>query len=155
MNPALQRKELIGGIVDLLSLGISHERYEDAETLLTTARLLRPNLPELDTFEAWIAMRRGYWPDAIRILRNVEATAPNWALGRALMAFCQFALGDSSWHAYANDVIVNGNSEEAANLIRLLMDPEGSVSDRAREVPSSPTATTMNETLTQSSYLRA
>ena len=42
--------------------GFSHE----------CVRALRPKKAELDTFEAWIAMQRGYWVDAMRTLRSLR-----------------------------------------------------------------------------------
>jgi type III secretion protein HrpB1 len=142
MNEARYRKELVSGLVDLLSQAIQHDRLEDAELVLACVRALRPRLAELDTFEAWIAMKRGFWPDAIRILRNVDAAAGNWALGKALMAFCQFALGDAAWRASATDVVENGQSVEALDLVMLLIDPEAAVSERAQantaQVPAVP-----------------
>ena len=156
MNDALQRKELVACLVDLVGQAIHHGRLEDAEHVLTCVRSLRPRLAELDTFEAWIAMKRGFWTDAIRILRNVDAAVSNWALGKALMAFCQFAVGDAAWHASATDVVENGQSPEALALVMLLIDPEGAVSERAQTSAATPaTPSRASHEFASKAYLRA
>jgi type III secretion protein HrpB1 len=156
MNDAHQRKELVSGLVDLLSLAIHNDRLEDAEHVLACVRSLRPRLAEIDTFEAWIAMKRGFWADAVRILGNVDAAASNWALGKALMAFCQFATGDAAWRASATDVVENGQSQEALNLVMLLIDPEGAVSERAQAEPNpKPAAPRAASDFASKAYLRA
>jgi len=133
MNAELQRGGLVCSLVDLTGLAISHDRFEDAEWVIGCLRVLRPKLVELDTYEAWIAMKRRRFDEAVRILRNLDASSPKWALGKALMAMCQFVLGDPTWLGNANDVMENGNDPAAIGLVRLLIDPEGSVSGRAED----------------------
>jgi type III secretion protein HrpB1 len=130
MNPVLQSKEFVSGLIEIVSQGISHNRLDDAEVVLACVRGLRPNLVELDTFDAWLAIKRGFWHDAIRTLRNVDSKAANWSLGRALLAFCQFAQGDDEWKFNANEVMANSKSKEAIGLVKLLM---GDESDEAPE----------------------
>ena len=153
MNAALQSKEFVSGLVDVLSQGIQHDRFEDAEAVLACIRVLRPKLAELDTFEAWIAMKRGFYADAIRILRNLDATASNFALGKAVMTLCQFACGDGGWRATATDVLENGNSPEATALVNLLIDPEGAVSGHAEQAAPAPAAA-RSSAVPEPSYLR-
>lgn len=155
MNDALQRRELVSCLVDLTSLAIRHDRLEDAEAALVAVRSLRPRLSELDTFEAWIAMKRGFWPDAIRILRNLDAAVGNWALGKALLAFCQFAVGDAGWRASATDVVENSQNAEALNLVMLLIDPEGAVSEHAQTNAPQAAASHPSGDFTSQPYLRA
>lgn len=156
MNDALHRRELVSCLVDLTSLAIRHGRLEDAEVALVAVRSLRPKLPELDTFEAWIAMKRGFWADAIRILRNLDANVGNWGLGKALLAFCQFATGDAGWRASATDVVENSQDPEARSLVMLLIDPEGAVSEHAQPsaAPASAAASSGAE-FASKPYLRA
>jgi len=123
MTPANNSKELVKTLVDVLSLGIHHDKLEDAEAVLACTRNLRPKLTELDTFEAWIAMRRRLWPEALQILRNLDVTSPDFALGKALMALCQCVTGDAAWRGTAQDVMENSQNAEARNLVRLLVDP--------------------------------
>lgn len=155
MDSLLQRKEFASCLIDVISLGINHDRLEDAETVLTAVRGLRPRLAELDTFDAWIGMKRGQWAEAIRLLRNVDASATNWWLGKALLAFCQFATGDVAWNATANDVVFNSDSPEAIGLVRLLLHP-----DEAHAPPTETTPTERSPLETASmvdhrNYLRA
>jgi type III secretion protein HrpB1 len=98
--------------------------------VLAGVRVLRPGLGELDTFEAWIAIKRGHWQDAIRILHKLDANTSNWSLGKALMAFCQFAIGDPAWSISANDVLEGNASREAAGLVRLLMGKDDAPADQ-------------------------
>lgn len=124
IDTALQRKEFVSGLVGLISLAIDRGRLDDAETLLTCVRALRPKMAELDTFEAWIAMQRGYWDDAMRTLRSLDAIAPEWSTAKAFLAYCQWATGDASWQDTANDVLQNSKSPEALDLVRTLLNPE-------------------------------
>lgn len=154
MNSALQRSELVCSLVDLTGLAITHDRFEDAEWVLGCLRVLRPKLVELDTYEAWIAMKRRRFDEAIRILRNIDASSPKWALGKALMALCQFVSGDPAWLANANDVVENGNDAAATGLVRLLLDPEGSVSRPAEDTDDEASAPAVSRELLQT-YRRA
>lgn len=121
MDQTFYRKQFVRTLIEIISIAIAHKRLEDAETVLSAVRQLRPQLAELDTFEAWIAINRGHWHDAIRTLNNLDATTRNWSLGKALMAFCQFAIGDPAWSISANDVIEGESTKEARGLVNLLM----------------------------------
>lgn len=123
MDPFFTRKPFIAALIEVISCAISHNRLDDAEAVLAGVRVLRPHLAELDTFEAWIAIKRGHWQDAIRTLHKLDATAQNWSLGKALMAFCQFAVGDSAWSISANEVLEGESTAEARGLVKLLMGP--------------------------------
>jgi type III secretion protein HrpB1 len=138
---APQSKESVSSLVDVMSLAISHGRLDDAELVLVALRALRPRLQELDVFEAWIAMRRSYWRDAVRILRALEASGSIFTLAKALLAFCQFAMGDANWRGTADEVVDAGDSAEATDLMRLLIDPEGAVSGKAQEPVAAPQRT--------------
>jgi type III secretion protein HrpB1 len=144
MDSSLQSKQFVTGLIDIISQGISHDRLEDAEAVLACVRALRPKLSELDTFDAWIAIKRGFWHDAVRTLRGIESESPNWALARALLAFCQFALGDNEWTLNANEVINSGSNSEAIGLVKLLMGEEGADAPAdtasAAEQPATPHA---------------
>jgi type III secretion protein HrpB1 len=123
MNASLQRKELVWALIELTSLGITHACLEDAETVVATARALRPVIRDFDAYEAWISMKRGRWAEAIRILASLDEASPNWELSRALLAFCQFASGDSQWHISANEVLEGGTNKDALGMVRLLLNP--------------------------------
>lgn len=133
MDPFFTRKPFIAALIEVISTAITHNRLEDAETLLAGVRVLRPRLAELDTFEAWIAIKRGHWQDAIRTLHKLDATAQNWSLGKALMAFCQFAVGDSGWAVSANEVLEGEATQEARGLVKLLMGKDSGPADADAE----------------------
>jgi type III secretion system HrpB1/HrpK family protein len=78
MSPSLQSKEFVAGLIDVISQGISHNRLEDAEAVLDCVRALRPKLAELDTFDAWISIKRGFWQDAVRTRRTGAWAARCW-----------------------------------------------------------------------------
>ena len=73
IDSSLQRKDFVSGLVGLVSLAVDRELLDDAETLLGAVRLLRPKVSQLDFFEAWIAMKRGHWADAMRTLKRSPA----------------------------------------------------------------------------------
>ena len=75
MDSRLERNELFCGLLDVLNVAIGHKLLNEAESVLDGLRALKPRMTELDTFEAWIAMRRGKVKDAIRLLQHVEAAA--------------------------------------------------------------------------------
>ena len=125
MESRLDRKELFSGLVDALNLAVMHERLDDAERVLAGLRALRPRMLELDTFEAWIALKRGHWTDAVRLLNNIaESGSRGSGLAKALLAFCQCATGDARWASVAQQVVDAGDSQEAIGLVRLLLHPE-------------------------------
>ena len=155
MNPLFTRKPFVGALVDLISLGISHNRLDDAEAILAIVRSLRPRLTELDTFEAWIGIKRGNWHDAIRTLHKLDASKPDWTLGKALMAFCQFAIGDPTWQVSANDVLETQSTGDAANLVRLLMGKDDVEEAEVAAVPAAPVPAYDPNLFQQSAFLRA
>jgi type III secretion protein HrpB1 len=158
MDPVLQSKEFVSGLIEVVSQGISHNHLEDAEIVLACVRGLRPSLVELDTFDAWLAIKRGFWQDAIRTLRNVDSKTSNWALGRALLAFCQFAQGDEEWKFNANEVITNSESKEAIGLVKLLMGEGGDdfaePEEPAAEHEIQPGTSLHDSMMTSSMYMR-
>lgn len=131
MTPQLNRKQFVTSLIEVLSTAISHDRLEDAETVLSGVRVLRPKLDQLDTFEAWIAIKRGRWQDAMMILTALDATTPDWPLGKALLAFCQFATGDQSWTQRADEVLQSHPTGPAAGLVKLMkgQDPAATPED--------------------------
>jgi type III secretion protein HrpB1 len=151
IDPSLQRKEFVSGLVGLISLAIDRGLLDDAEALLTGVRTLRPKMAELDTFEAWIAMQRGYWADAMRTLRSLDAIAPEWSTAKAFLAYCQYVTGDAGWKDTANDVLQNSQSPEALELVRSLLNPEEG------ETPSldAVSAPTIPMDLSHTVYMRA
>ncbi len=140
MDPFFTRKPFIAALIEVISCAISHNRLDDAEAVLAGVRVLRPRLAELDTFEAWIAIKRGHWQDAIRTLHKLDASAQNWSLGKALMAFCQFAVGDAAWSISANEVLEGESTVEARGLVKLLMGPGANDADEDADAAASTAA---------------
>ncbi|UXH78282.1 HrpB1 family type III secretion system apparatus protein [Roseateles amylovorans] len=140
IDSSLQRKEFVSGLVGLVSMAVDRERLDDAETLLGAVRLLRPKVSELDFFEAWIAMKRGHWSDAMRTLRNLDAAAPEWSTAKAFLAYCQFATGDMGWRDTAQDVLHTSTNPEALDMVRTLLNPDEAQdsAEEAAAVPSLP-----------------
>ena len=133
MDPKLTSKELCCAVIDVLTLGLTHERVEDAEAVLAALRCLRPRVAEFDTFEAWILMKRGLFSDAIRLLRNTANSSHGGVQARALLTYCQYAAGDAGWMDSATQVIDAGADEEASQLMRLLLDPEAAVRQKEEQ----------------------
>ncbi len=161
IDSSLQRKDFVSGLVGLVSLAVDRERLDDAEALLGAVRQLRPKVAQLDFFEAWIAMKRGHWTDAMRTLRGLDATAPEWAMAKAFLAYCQFATGDSAWRATAEEVLQTSTHAEALDMARTLLNPdevqpddESQTSADSRMAVSS-AAVPLSIDLSQMAYMRA
>lgn len=117
----LNRKPFIEALFDVMSVGMFRDRLDDAECVLNTIRALRPSVREFDTFEATIAMKRGQWRQAIHILRNVDAAAPAWLTGKALLVQCLYAIGDPAWRIVGNEILEMAPVGEEADMVRLAM----------------------------------
>jgi type III secretion protein HrpB1 len=129
MDPQLTRKDFVTALISVLSLAIDRDRIDDADTVLTALRALRPQMHELDTFEAWLAMKRQAWPEATRILRNLDATLPTFQTARAFLAMCLYMTGDPSWRAVATDVAENSSDADAVAIASGLLQPETVLGD--------------------------
>ncbi len=168
IDSSLQRKDFVSGLVGLVSLAVDRERLDDAETLLGAVRQLRPKVAQLDFFEAWIAMKRVHWLDAMRTLRGLDATAPEWAMAKAFLAYCQFATGDQAWRATAEDVLQSSTHPEALDMARTLLHPEEAERENAEQdaeknaagsgasaTSASPAVMPLSIDLSQMAYMRA
>ncbi|AVQ05612.1 TPA: HrpB1 family type III secretion system apparatus protein [Xanthomonas vasicola pv. zeae] len=111
---------IVSGLIELITFGLTHEKIEDAAAVLAAVRLLRPELKALDTFDAWISIKRGNYLDGARLLRELEADAGSKPLCRALYACCLFALGDQTWHGVAEELIQEDADADAVALVKAL-----------------------------------
>ncbi|AZR21346.1 HrpB1 family type III secretion system apparatus protein [Xanthomonas vasicola] len=111
---------IVSGLIELITVGLTHEKIEDAAAVLAAVRLLRPELKALDTFDAWISIKRGNYLDGARMLRELEADAGSKPLCRALYACCLFALGDQTWHGVAEELIEEDADADAVALVKAL-----------------------------------
>ena len=144
----------MSSLIEVVSVGLAQNRTDDAEAVLAGIRLLRPRLAELDTFEAWIAMKRGAWKEAMRLLRNLDASTGNFMLGKALLAFCQYATGDAAWSQSANEVLHSCDNGEALGLVKLMLSPDEAMADTAEPASTAAHAASA-EAMQQANYMRA
>jgi type III secretion protein HrpB1 len=145
VNPSLERKEFVSGLIDVLSLAIDKLLLDDAAAILASARLLRPKLMQLDMFEGWIEMRRQHWAEAAMILSNLELALPEFQTARAFLAVCQYSSGNPAWRTTAEDVLENSSNVEALEIVRTLLAPAEDFlpKDEVKDaLPVSPTAVT-------------
>jgi len=111
---------VVSGLIELITVGLTHEKIEEAAAVLAAVRLLRPELKALDTFDAWISIKRGNYLEGARLLRELEADASSQPLCKALYACCLFAVGDQSWHGIADGLIEEDADAEAVALVKAL-----------------------------------
>ncbi|MBB4731498.1 HrpB1 family type III secretion system apparatus protein [Xanthomonas arboricola] len=111
---------VVSGLIELITVGLTHEKLEEAAAVLAAVRVLRPELKALDTFDAWIAIKRGSYLEGARLLRELEADAGSKPLCKALYACCLFAVGDASWHGIADSLIEEDADADAVGLVKAL-----------------------------------
>ncbi|WP_372392872.1 HrpB1 family type III secretion system apparatus protein [Xanthomonas sp. NCPPB 3582] len=111
---------VVTGLIELITVGLTHEKIEEAAAVLAAVRVLRPELKALDTFDAWIAIKRGSYLEGARLLRELEADAGSRPLCKALYACCLFAVGDPSWHGIADSLIEEDADADAVGLVKAL-----------------------------------
>nr|WP_228729140.1 HrpB1 family type III secretion system apparatus protein [Xanthomonas euvesicatoria] len=111
---------VVSGLIELITVGLTHEKIQDAAAVLAAVRVLRPELKALDTFDAWISIKRGNYVEGARLLRELESDAGSKPLCRALYACCLFAMGDPSWHGVADGLIEEDADADAVALVKAL-----------------------------------
>ncbi|WAT15764.1 HrpB1 family type III secretion system apparatus protein [Xanthomonas fragariae] len=112
--------EVVNGLIELITVGLTHEKLEEGAAVLAAVRVLRPDLKALNTFDAWIAIKRGSYLEGARLLRELEGDASSKPLCKALYACCLFALGDPSWHGVVESVIEEDADADAVSLVKAL-----------------------------------
>ncbi|MFC6839786.1 HrpB1 family type III secretion system apparatus protein [Xanthomonas theicola] len=120
MHAFQAKDELTNGLIEIITVGMQKNCLAEAETLLAALRVLRPNLTALDNFDAWLAIKRGRFTDAARMLRSLDGTPGAPAMSKALRACCLFAIGDSEWTVSANEVISENADPDAVALVKML-----------------------------------
>ncbi len=151
-------RRLMHAFAHIMSLGLAHERLDDTEIVLGAARSIHPGMVELDTYEAWIAVKRYAYPEALRILRSLDARSPGWMMGKAMLALCEFSQKDPAWRRHAEEVVNDGSVPDACALVRIFLEPEQSVKDyeAAQEAERDAAARALSEPrVFQSRFLRA
>lgn len=80
---------------------------------------------ELDLVEGEIALQRGDYHEAIRLLKSVESSPTHWSYAKALRAASLFCLRDPEWQTNVNEVLESQNSrEDAVMLARMLVEDD-------------------------------
>jgi type III secretion protein HrpB1 len=121
MNYLDYPKALVPALIEAVSVGCQRNYDQDAEAVLNALRVLRSDFPELETFEAWLQIRRGRWTEAIQVLRSLDLASAKWSYGKALLAYCLYMTGDSGWRLAANEVLELNNNAEASALARAML----------------------------------
>jgi type III secretion protein HrpB1 len=121
MNEFLNRKQFVCALIEVLNLGVTHFLDEDSEILLRALRVLRPTFQQLATFDALLAIHRGNFQEGIRALADLDAVAPTWLMGKALLAVCKFGVDDPSWTVPANEVLAADGACPAADFVRTML----------------------------------
>ncbi|KQV99300.1 HrpB1 family type III secretion system apparatus protein [Rhizobacter sp. Root1221] len=124
MNPKLDRKAFVACLIDLVQAATERNFFDDAISVLGGARTLRPKVMELDWFEGRIAFKRKQYRECIQVLRNIEGSKTHGYLAKAMIAACQYYLGDQGWEAGANEVLRDAPPDAIA-IVRVLPGMEG------------------------------
>ncbi|QHG88376.1 HrpB1 family type III secretion system apparatus protein [Xanthomonas sp. NCPPB 1638] len=111
---------VVTGLIELITVGLTHDKLDEAGAVLAAVRVLRPELKALDTFDAWIAIKRGNYLEGSRLLREMEVDTSSNPLCKALYACCMFAVGDASWHGIADSLIEADADADAVALVKAL-----------------------------------
>nr|WP_232416645.1 HrpB1 family type III secretion system apparatus protein [Xanthomonas translucens] len=112
--------QLTNGLIEIITVAMQRNQVEEAEAVLGAVRLLRPNVTALDSFDAWLAIKRGRFADAARLLRSLDVDKDAPPISKALRACCLFAIGDSDWTISANEVILENRDPDAVALVKML-----------------------------------
>lgn len=92
------RKDLVGALVSVLSLGIRGNHLDEAEKLLAAVAILNPELRCLDEFRSFIAIKRGNVREALQINLAAPSDDSKWYV---MMALCLKLSNDATWHSHA------------------------------------------------------
>ena len=159
MSSIKAKGELVNGLIETVTIGLQRDRMAEAEAILAAVRVLRPGLAVLDTFDAWLALKKGRFTDAALLLRNLDFGQAVPAIGKALRACCLFAVGDADWRVSANEVLAEDADPDAVALVRLLIG-QPAVQNSATAPPTDATGsenvsdTGLSHELTHSSFMR-
>lgn len=119
--------EFIGGLIETVSIALMEnfpnikvDRFE-VEQVIDALKILRPNVVEIDMFDAILMMVSGRWQEASQILLRVVEMRPKVGYVKGLLAFSLLSMGDLSWRHIANEALADdpGNKQTAA-LVRAL-----------------------------------
>ncbi|WP_231103449.1 HrpB1 family type III secretion system apparatus protein [Xanthomonas graminis] len=120
MSTLKANDHLTNGLIEIITVAMQRNQVEEAEAILGAVRLLLPNVTALDSFDAWLAIKRGRFADAARLLHSLDGSKGAPAISKALRACCLFAIGDSDWTICANEVMQEDKDPESVALVKML-----------------------------------
>ncbi|HEX7984713.1 MAG TPA: HrpB1 family type III secretion system apparatus protein [Duganella sp.] len=140
------------GLIEILMSGINQGKLAEADAVLAALRVLRPRFRELDTFDAWLFIKRKQYIEATRVLRTLHSGSElrNLPICTALHACCLYASGDPAWRISANEVLERDEDPDAVALVNLMLGKPAEDEEEA-----APEAPVMAEASAHSYYLRA
>lgn len=118
--------QIVSSFFDLISIALASYQPEqgpdiqDIELLVEAVRVLRPQLVELETFDAMIQANRGFLDDAIKTLKHVVEVRNHFIYGKGLLAYYLFQRGDASWRALATEVLEHNQPEVVMKLMHAI-----------------------------------
>lgn len=134
------RKDLVGALVSVLSLGIRDNQLDGSEKLLSAIVILNPDLKCIDEFRSFIAIKRGNVREALQINLAAPSDDSKWYV---MMALCLKLADDPTWHSHACQALElnDGYAPSSHDLARMLLGQAPSAA-AAVSVPDASTATT-------------
>ncbi|GKS77033.1 HrpB1 family type III secretion system apparatus protein [Acidovorax sp. SUPP950] len=126
MNPKFERKEFVTALIKLVYRTIAQGMNDEASDILAGIRTLRPKVAELDMIDGWISFRRGAYRECIQLVRTLENHPEQWGSAKAMIANCQYMLGDRGWEMTLNELEQGNAGPDALELV------SGLVINRAR-----------------------
>ncbi|GKT18775.1 HrpB1 family type III secretion system apparatus protein [Acidovorax sp. SUPP2522] len=126
MNPKFERKEFVTALIKLVYRTIAQGMNDEASDILAGIRTLRPKVAELDMIDGWISFRRGAYRECIQRVRTLENHPEQWGSAKAMIANCQYMLGDRTWEMTLNELEQGNAGPDALELV------SGLVINRAR-----------------------
>ena len=142
------------GLIEILMTGINQGNLAEAEVLLAALRVLRPKFRELDTFDAWLFIKRRQYIEATHVLRTLHSNSElqNLPICTALHACCLYASGDPAWRISANEVLERDEDPDAVALVNLML---GKPAEKDEEEDAALPPPPVDEATSHSYYLRA
>jgi len=126
MKPKFERKEFVAALIKLVYRTIAQGMNDEASDILAGIRTLRPKVAELDMIDGWISFRRGAYRECFQLVRGLENHPEQWDSAKAMIANCQYMLGDRGWEVTLNELEQGNASPDAMELV------SGLVANRAR-----------------------
>lgn len=150
-------RPVITGLIEILMTGINQGKLAEADALLAALRVLRPRFRELDTFDAWLFIKRKQYIEATHVLstlRSCGSELQNLPICTALHACCLYASDDPAWRISANEVLTRNEDPDAVALVNLMLGKPVEEEEEA-EASSAPPLMDDAAAMSHQYYLRA